>query len=72
MMNRIFRNFSWIRAAYFFIGVWVIVQSALEGQWIGIILGTWPAAMGLFGIGCAAGNCATGSCEVKPDADHKH
>ncbi|PAM96818.1 hypothetical protein B4N84_00220 [Flavobacterium sp. IR1] len=60
-----------MRAAYFFIGLYVIVQSALEGQWIGVILGAWPAAMGLFALGCASGNCATGNCEVKSDTDHK-
>lgn len=60
-----------MRAAYLFIGVWVIMQSALEGQWVGIVLGAWPAAMGLFSLGCAAGNCATGDCKVEPEADHK-
>lgn len=71
MSNRIFNNWTWTRAAYLFIGMWVIIQSGFEGQWIGVFLGAWPAAMGLFGLGCAAGNCATGNCEVKPDADHK-
>lgn len=71
MLNRIFTGWTWIRAAYLLIGTWVIVQSALEGEWIGVVLGTWPAAMGLFGLACAGGNCATGSCEVKPSANHK-
>lgn len=71
MIKRIFSKWTWMRTAYFSIGVWVIVQSAIEGQWIGIILGAWPAAMGLFSLGCAAGSCATGNCEVKPDSDHK-
>lgn len=70
-MNRLFNNWTWMRIAYLFVGVWVIVQSALEGQLIGVILGAWPAAMGLFALGCASGNCATGNCEVKPDTDHK-
>lgn len=71
MSNRIFNNWTWTRVAYLFIGMWVIIQSGFEGQWIGVLLGAWPAAMGLFGLGCVAGNCATGNCEVKPDADHK-
>ncbi|NJY64328.1 hypothetical protein HC174_16440 [Salinimicrobium sp. CDJ15-81-2] len=71
MINRIFNNWTWTRVAYLIIGMWVIIQSAFEGQWIGTVLGAWPAAMGLFGLGCAAGSCATGNCEVKPDADHK-
>ena len=71
MVNRIFSNWTWLRAAYLIIGVWVIVQSALEAQWIGVILGIWPTAMGLFALGCASGNCATGNCEGKPDINHK-
>ncbi|RXJ50461.1 hypothetical protein [Gelidibacter gilvus] len=67
MLNRIFTGWNFTRAAYLLIGTWVIVQSAIEGQWIGIVLGAWPAAMGLFGLACAGGNCSTGSCEVKTD-----
>jgi len=72
MKERIFTGWTWIRAAYFLIGVWVIVQSALEGEWIRIALGAWPAAMGLFGLACAGGNCSTGACEVKSDPDPNH
>ncbi|MDT0685548.1 hypothetical protein [Autumnicola psychrophila] len=72
MINRVFSNWTLIRAAYLLIGVWVIVQSALEGQLIDLILGAWPAAMGLFAFGCAYGNCSTGTCEVKSDTNHKN
>ena len=67
MLNRIFTGWTFTRAAYLLIGTWVIVQSAIEGQWIGIVLGAWPTAMGLFGLACAGGNCSTGTCEVKTD-----
>lgn len=69
MKTRILTGWTWIRAAYLFIGSWVIVQSAVESEWIGILLGAWPAAMGLFGLACAGGNCSTGNCEVKSDVD---
>lgn len=65
MINRIFSNWSWMRTAYFLIGVMVIVHGAMERQWIGVVIGAWPAA-----IGCASGNCATGNYEAKPDTDH--
>ncbi len=71
MKKRILTGWTWIRGAFLFMGVWMIIQSALEGEWFGIILGTWLAVMGLFGLGCAAGNCFTGNCEVRPDGDHK-
>ena len=72
MKERILTNWTWIRAAYLIIGAWVIVQSAWEGEWIGIVLGAWPAAMGLFGLGCAGGTCSTGTCEVKSGEELKH
>lgn len=34
-------------------------------EWIGIAFGGYFAAMGLFALGCAAGNCYGGSCETK-------
>lgn len=71
MLNRIFTGRTWTRAAYFLIGTWVIVQSALEGEWIGIVLGIWPAAMGLLGLACAGGNCSSGGCEVKSDVSSR-
>ncbi|WP_339656535.1 hypothetical protein [uncultured Salegentibacter sp.] len=67
MLKRIATGWTWIRAAYFLIGTFVIVQSAFEGEWIGILLGAWPAAMGLFGLACAGGNCSTGTCEVRSE-----
>ena len=71
MIKSILKNWTWIRFAYLFIGVWMMVQSGIEGQWLGIALGAWPAAMGLFGVGCAGGSCAMGNCGIEPDTDHK-
>lgn len=70
MINRIVNNWTWIRTIYSIIGVVVIAQSSFEGQWMGVILGGWLTAMGIFSLGCAAGNCASGNCEVKPDKGH--
>ena len=64
MKKRIMTGWTWMRGALLFIGMWMIIQTALEGQWIGIFLGSWLAIMGLFGLGCAAGNCFNSSCEV--------
>lgn len=70
MKTRITSGWTWIRAAYLFIGILVMIQSAFEGQWIGIALGAWPAAMGLFRLACAAGNCSTGNREVPHKEKH--
>jgi len=71
MKKRILTGWTWMRGAFLFIGLWMIIQTALEGQWIGIALGAWLAIMGVFGLGCAAGNCFNGSCEVNPDGGSK-
>lgn len=67
MIHRIFNNWTWTRVIYLLLGFYVIVQSALEREWVGVIIGAWPAAMGLFALGCASGNCATGTCGVKSE-----
>lgn len=71
MWNRIKTRWTWARGAYLIVGAWMILQSALEGQWIGIMLGSLLAVMGLFGLGCAAGTCFNDSCNAKPDGNHK-
>lgn len=75
MKKRMLTGWTWIRAAFLFIGLWMIIQTALEGQWVGIVLGAWLAGMGIFNLGCASGNCFNGSCEVDPEKntqEHKY
>lgn len=38
-------------------GAMIIVSSITEKQWLGIAFGGYFASMGVFGYGCAAGNC---------------
>lgn len=42
---------------YLLLGLWVVVQSLMERQWVGMVLGALFAAMGLFGLGCAGASC---------------
>ncbi|MBK5271849.1 MAG: hypothetical protein JJE22_12630, partial [Bacteroidia bacterium] len=35
----------------------ILIQSIMDRQWFGIILGIYFASMGLFAIGCAGGYC---------------
>lgn len=57
MKQRILSGWNWIRVIYLILGVFIIIQSILMQQWVGSVLGGWFAAMGLFGLGCAAGAC---------------
>ncbi|HEX5111473.1 MAG TPA: hypothetical protein VFV79_01390 [Saprospiraceae bacterium] len=56
-MNRILKDWTLPRIFYFFLGGLILVQSVLGMEWLGIIFGGYFTAMGLFGFGCAAGQC---------------
>ena len=66
MKERILTNWTFARVLYLLMGLFVIVQSAMSQQWLGILFGGYFAAMGLFAFGCASGNCFGQSCEVDP------
>jgi hypothetical protein len=66
MKKRILANWTFVRILYLLMGLFVIVQSAISRQWLGILFGGYFASMGLFAFGCAAGNCFGGSCAVDP------
>lgn len=60
MKERILTGWTLTRVLYLVMGTYIVVQSVLEQQWVGILLGGYFAAMGLFAFGCAAGNCGVG------------
>ena len=66
MKERILSKWTLSRALYLFMGVMILVQSAMSHQWLGVAFGGYFASMGLFAFGCASGNCFGGSCEVDP------
>lgn len=71
MINRISTNWTFTRIIFLIMGITVIVHSILTQQWFGIAFGGYFAAMGLFAIGCAAGNCYTGHGETQEDQNLK-
>jgi hypothetical protein len=66
MKERVLTGWTFIRGFYLIIGIFVIIQSAMQQQWFGVLFGGYFASMGLFAFGCAAGNCFGGSCATKP------
>lgn len=66
MRDRILKNWSLVRGLYVVGGIMIAINSYMDEQWLGILFGAYFAAMGIFSFGCASGNCAGGSCEVKP------
>jgi hypothetical protein len=65
MKERILTNWTFTRAFYLIIGLFVIIQSFKGQQWFGIAFGGYFAAMGLFAFGCASGSCMGGNCTTE-------
>jgi hypothetical protein len=65
MKERLLTNWTLTRAFYLIAGLFVIIQSIMSQQWIGIAFGGYFAAMGLFAFGCASGNCIGGNCSTE-------
>jgi hypothetical protein len=71
MKERILTGWTVTRVIYLVIGSFLIVQSAMEKQWPGVVFGGYFAAMGLFAFGCAAGNCFGGYCSAETSSELK-
>ncbi|HVA98926.1 MAG TPA: hypothetical protein VNG53_08530 [Bacteroidia bacterium] len=69
MKARLFTGWTITRALYLFIGIVFIIQSVISNEWLGILIGTYFAAMGLFAFGCAAGNCFVPNAKQKPTSE---
>ncbi len=66
MKNRLLTNWTFTRGLYLAMGIVIIIQSVIAKQWMGLALGGYFAAMGLFAIGCASGNCFAGNNTTVP------
>lgn len=63
MRNRILTGWTLSRLLYVLLGVLITIQAILDKQWAGILFGAYFFIMGIFGLGCAGGNCY-----VKPNS----
>jgi hypothetical protein len=61
MRSRILTGWTLTRIFQLVIGGVIIVQSIYEKQLLGILPGSYFFAMGIFGFGCASGNCSVPS-----------
>ena len=57
MKQRILTGWNFFRILYLLAGIMILIQSVMDRQWMGMALGIYFATMGLFAVGCAAGNC---------------
>lgn len=58
MKDRILKGWTFQRGLYLVLGLFLMIHSAIDGLWPGILFGGYFAAMGFFAFGCAGGNCA--------------
>lgn len=71
LKQRLLTGWNFIRGIYVLLGCLIVIQSAADGNWFGIILGGYFTAMGLFAFGCAGGACFGGSCYSQPESKTK-
>lgn len=57
MKIRLLNGWTWQRVIFIVLGLAIFIQSVADRQWFGMIFGIYFFLMGLFAIGCAAGNC---------------
>lgn len=56
MLERIKRPFTFRRLLFLGMGLFIGLSSLKQGEWVGILMGTYFFSMGLFTLGCAD-NC---------------
>ncbi|HEY4797867.1 MAG TPA: hypothetical protein VII99_02210 [Bacteroidia bacterium] len=61
MKSRILTGWTFSRALYVLMGIFVMIQSVMQREWPGIVVGAYFTTMGIFAFGCAAGNCYIGN-----------
>lgn len=71
MKKRLLTGWTWTRIFFLLIGIMVLGQGIDAVQWPGIALGSYIAAMGVFGWGCAGGSCSTSNCRVEYEQDQE-
>lgn len=64
MKQRILTGWNWLRGIYLVTGIMIVIQAAMNGQWLGVALGSYFAAMAIFRFGCAAGSCLGDNCNT--------
>ncbi len=62
MKERMLTGWTLQRIIFVSLGLIMLVQGFMENQWLGMIIGGYFFAMGLFAFGCATRGCFSGNC----------
>ncbi len=71
LKQRIFSQWTFSRVIFAVTGIFIVIQSVIEQQWAGLILGAYFASMGIFAFGCAGGSCYSSSCSTQTPVRQK-
>ncbi len=63
MKQKILTGWNFRRIIYLVAGTALLIYSATDKNWAGIVVGGYFASMGFFAFGCASGQCTRGECE---------
>ncbi len=62
--SRLLKNWNWMRILYLLIGTSALIAAFLVHAWLIGVIGVFMIFMGIFSMGCAAGQCtSTKNCE---------
>lgn len=64
-MKNILAPWNFRRILYFIGGMWILIQSFMDQQWVFLLLGGYFMLMGLMNWGCASGQCSVSDASVK-------
>ncbi|MFM2377188.1 MAG: hypothetical protein RLZZ165_2285 [Bacteroidota bacterium] len=72
MKTRLLTGWNLQRLGFLIAGLLTILASMEDNGWLGILMGSYFSAMGLFALGCAAGSCNNvGHHTVNADKNEK-
>ena len=57
-MSKVFQNWNFRRLLFLALGLFILVEAAIDRQWTLMLPGAWFALMAIFSLGCASGNCS--------------
>lgn len=61
LKERLLTGWTLQRMAFLGLGAFLLINAAMEQQWMATLVGAYFAAMGLFAFGCAGGACGSPS-----------
>lgn len=67
MKQRLTTGWTFRRAIFLLMGIFLIALAISDKQWFGIAFGAYFASMGLFAFGCAGVNCFGGNCNIEAE-----